>query len=544
MRLTRIAIAFIVSILLSGVVEAQYILPQNFDYLLNYKKFLYVKNYPTSLYTFTSCKPYLLNSGTDTSLHVELQYDAFSFISSNKAKTWAGRKLYKENLLNVSSEDFNLHINPLFNFTLKRDQGDSSKNLFQNTRGLLINGTIGKNLYFETSYYENQASFPGYVNDYITQDNVLNHSVNVVPGQGIAKNFKSSAYDYGVAYGLVSLNALQKNHSLINIQAGHGKNFYGDGYRSMLLSDFSPNYPFLKTTLQHNRWQYQCMYALLKNIIDTIQDWNAGYQLKPATFHYLSFNASKSFNISLFEATVWLPTDEVGHKFRPNIFNPIPLYLSMEHNKGVITGNTMLGLNLSYKVFDLVHIYSQIAVDNIKINNSKLYANTNRIANQFGAECFDFLGKSNLNLQVEYNQAAPFTYSYFFSNYNYSVTHPIGANFREVLGIVRYHYKRYFVQAHLNLATYGLDKDNKYYGKNVLPSDMMAFNYGNKIGQGLITNLKYADLCFSYLLNPLTQMNIFAGLTLRNEKNINYSKTDKLIYFGIRTSLMNEYFDF
>lgn len=540
----RIRILFVIFtlMLLSGSAGAQYVLPQNFDYLLSYKTFLYSKNYPAALNTFTSAKPYLLNPEADTSIHAEKYYDAFSFIMGCKAKTWTGRKLYKENLLNVASQDFSLHINPLFNFTLKRSQGDSSGNLYQNTRGLMINGTIGKNLYFETSYYENQASFPGYVNDYITQDNILSHSVNVIPGQGIAKNFKSSAYDYGVAYGLISLNVLQKNHSLINLQAGHGKNFYGDGYRSMLLSDFSPNYPFLKTTLQYNRWQYQYMVALFKNIIDTIKDWNAGWQEKPATFHYLSYNASKAFQISFFEATIWQPADVAGHQFRLDIFNPVPLFHTLEYNLDNVKGSTMIGLNLSFKSNDKLHCYSQVAVDRIKIISKDLYSN--RTGFQLGLEGFDIFNINNLNLQAEYNQSAPYTYYYFFSNYNYALAHPIGANFRELLGIVRYHVKRFFVNAHMNYATYGLNRDGIFYGKNILQTTGDSFTFPDHIGQGLKTNLKYADICFSYLLNPLTQMNIFTGVTLRNEKNSIYSKTNKLIYFGIRTSLMNEYFDF
>ena len=35
-------------------------------------------------------------------------------------------------------------------------------------------------------------------------------------------------------------------NKVLNIQFGHGKNFIGDGYRSLFLSDVSSPYPFLK----------------------------------------------------------------------------------------------------------------------------------------------------------------------------------------------------------------------------------------------------------------------------------------------------------
>ena len=70
------------------------------------------------------------------------------------------------------------------------------------------------------------------------------------------------------------------------------------------------------------------------------------------------------------------------------------------------------------------------------------------------------------------------------------------------------------------------------------------FRRNDKIGQGISTTLKYADVCFSYLLNLVTNMNIFIGATYRNERNSMNNTRDRFVYFGFRTSLLNEYFDF
>ena len=49
-----------------------------------------------------------------------------------------------------------------------------------------------------------------------------------------------------------------------NFQFGHGKHFIGDGYRSMLLSDNSFNYPYLKITTDVWKVSYVNLYSSIK----------------------------------------------------------------------------------------------------------------------------------------------------------------------------------------------------------------------------------------------------------------------------------------
>ena len=75
----------------------------------------------------------------------------------------------------------------------------------------------------------------------------------MIPGQGFHKPFKETDYDYAWAEGIILFQASKK----INIQFGHGKRFVGNGYRSMLYSDISFNYPHLYFEYNHNKIHYQ-----------------------------------------------------------------------------------------------------------------------------------------------------------------------------------------------------------------------------------------------------------------------------------------------
>jgi hypothetical protein len=159
-------------------------------------------------------------------------------------------------------------------------------------------------------------------------------------------------------------------------------------------------------------------------------------------------------------------------------------------------------------------------------------------------------GLHNLNLQAEYNQAQPYMYtadspSQSYTHYNQPLTDPLGANFREAIGILRYNFRRCFIKIQLNYAVYGSDTAKSDWGKNLFASDLHASQTGeNKIGQGIRTTMRYADVCLSYLMNPKSNLNIFVGATYRDENNFYKAGSDKFIYIGIRTSLLNEYFDF
>ena len=174
---------------------------------------------------------------------------------------------------------------------------DDLGNTYTNTRAIELKFQIGDKVSAYSSFYESQAILPKYIEDYLwsAEEGAIDF---VLPGQGVAR---VSAYDrskrdidYALANGHVSYQA----NKHFNFQFGHGKHFIGDGYRSMLLSDNSFNYPYLKITTDVWKLQYVNLFSLTK-IYEMSLKWPVFIE-KFSTIHYLSYNLNKRLNIGLF----------------------------------------------------------------------------------------------------------------------------------------------------------------------------------------------------------------------------------------------------
>ncbi|MDA0890258.1 MAG: hypothetical protein O3A52_03800, partial [Bacteroidetes bacterium] len=235
----------------------------------------------------TSFKP-ILNSN--------LSFASDSVIGSNYQSTyknWYLRKTFSEHLIVLEGDDYKVIASPIINLSKGKELIDS-KNTFTNSRGYLIEGDLGKKISFSTSFVENQAIFPNYLDESIRKN-------NVVPGQGYARDFKETGFDYAMSSGYVTY----RPNNMFALQFGHGKNFIGDGYRSLLLSDNTFNYPYLKIQTTFWKVQYTNLYAELMDInyfaTHGLPNWDQmGYPKKYMSAHYLSLNATKKLNISLY----------------------------------------------------------------------------------------------------------------------------------------------------------------------------------------------------------------------------------------------------
>ena len=155
----------------------------------------------------------------------------------------------KPDLFHVDSKDFDLHINPVLHLGVGYDT-ESELTTFINSRGIELRGMINKQIGFYSYLVENQMTSPGYVNDFRTE-------FGVVPHEGFWKNFKDNGVDFFTARGYISFEVAK----FINFQFGHDRFKIGDGFRSMLLSDFSNNYLFLKINTQVWKIQYTNLFT-------------------------------------------------------------------------------------------------------------------------------------------------------------------------------------------------------------------------------------------------------------------------------------------
>jgi len=509
-------------------------LPLNNDWNWVFQKNLQKVSNPA----FTSIRPY-------NSVQLSQTYNYDSLIFTKYSEGWLKRKFTKESFIVVDTQNFKLAIDPLLNLEIGKDMEDSTgEKFYKNTRGLLVRGNIGNNFSFESSFYENQAKFPAYITNYIFV------SDNVVPGQGRAKSFKKTVYDFAMASGYISYSPIKQ----LNLQAGHGKHFIGNGYRSLLLSDNSFNYPYLKAQLTFSKFSYTALYSSLMILkgggIRTSPFLEPFFRKKTATFHYLSWKPIKRIEVSLFEATIWDVPITTEPKIQLNSLNPL-LFSSLIQNGLDTKNNVLLGADFSVKVCNYLMVYGQFMADNIDLKKTTSF--NNKTGYQAGFRLFDLLKIKNLNVQGEFNTIRPYAYAHrkpfqSYTHYNQPLAHTLGANFKEVLGFINYRYKRIFVQGRYSLAEIGTDSSESHWGQNIFLPDHLAEYTAtstiNQTGQGLKAKISHQDFYLSYILNPVTRLNMVVGISNRIQKIQGQNSATQYFYLGLRTSFTNIYYDF
>jgi hypothetical protein len=487
----------------------------------------------------TSMKPYRYEQ-MDTLINRDSLYKDF-YYNPNAKQTWLYRKWRKESFMSVKAKDFTVTVDPAINLEAGRSLNEHS-NTFVNTRGVTINGTIGKDFSFSSTTYENQAIYADYIDSYIAKN-------GVVPGQGMPKTdaARPGYYDFSSSYGYISYSPSQ----YFNFQLGHDKNFIGDGYRSLLLSDNSFNYPFFKITTHIWKLQYEVLYAQFLDL-QAPHTYTMGYQKKYGTFHYLSYNVNRRLNIGLFEAVIWQAQDSTGSRgFDLNYLNPVIYMRPVEFSVGS-PDNELVGLTSKFKINDNNSLYGQFMLDEFYLKHLKAadgWAN-NKYGFQVGAKSFNLIGVKNLNFQTEYNYVRPFSYSHYvelsnYAHYNQPLAHTLGSNFYESVSFLNYRHKSFFIEAKFLYAIHGLDPPGTNYGNDLFKSYTTATNeYGNEVGQGIRTTLMFKDLRIAYLVNPRTNLRLELGISNRTTSNSLGSLTTNYVFFGLKTALTNSYFDF
>ncbi|NJX16064.1 gliding motility protein RemB [Tamlana crocina] len=468
-----------------------------------------------------------------------------------EAGTWAGKKLWNEHLVQLQGENYWFTIDPIFDLQLGSDAEIGST--YNNTRGLLVQGGLGKKLNFYTTVFESQGRFADYVNRYAESLKAWGPDPAIIPGRGIAKRFKTDSYDYPVAEAYLSYAPTD----FMNVQFGHGKNFIGDGYRSLLLSDVVSPHPFLKLNTKFWKIKYTNTWMWLKDVRDeAVAD--KAFLTKYMANHYLSWNVSKRLNIGLFESVLWTNSNNRG--FDVNYLNPIVFYRAIEFETGQGAGNALLGATAKYKFSDEVNAYGQFILDEFSLGDIKGGERSwkNKYGYQLGVKYFNAFKVDNLLLQMEYNRIRPFTYSHntIVLNYghnNQSMAHLWGANFSELILIGRYRYQRWYGDAKFIFGMRGLDfnngTDNFSYGGDIYRDyNDRPFDTGVEVGQGIKTNSFYANLQAGYLVNPASNLKIFTDITVRNfnpEATTASTFENNTVWFnfGLRTDLFNWYFD-
>jgi hypothetical protein len=398
----------------------------------------------------------------------------------------------KADLFHVQTPHFRLHMRPVLHFVGGKEKEGSSF-LFVNTRGMQIHGSIDDKVGFYSVITENQAVFPAHVREW-TRNQLA------VPYEGFWKGYKEQGVDYLAARGYISAQATRH----INVQFGYDKNFIGNGYRSLILSDFSNSYAFLKLNTRVWRFNYTNLFTEMRaNVIGNHTGlFSRDYPKKYMAFHHLSFNFGKNFNLGVFEAIVFGHADSLGtNSFELSYLNPVIFYRALEHQGGS-ADNALLGADMKWNFARHFSLYGQVIFDELVISEFTSQSGWwgNKYGAQLGLKYIDVLGIPNLDLQLEGNMVRPFTYSHSnlylnYAHYHQPLAHPLGANFREVLALLRYQpIPKLNFNAKILMAQYGSDAESDNWGGDIFKDyGSHQQEYDNQITQGIFNELLYLE---------------------------------------------------
>ncbi len=472
---------------------------------------------------------------------------------SKTRSTWLGRKWWNEHMVRIKGKDFWLTLDPGVDLQVGKDT-DSDIDTYNNTRLVYAQGGLGKQINFFAVVYESQGRFADYFNRFAEARAPDGGNPAIIPGRGIAKNFKTDSYDYPIATGHVSYTPSK----YFNLQLGHGKNFIGDGYRSLFLSDNASPYPFFKLNTTFWKLKYTNTWMSLRDVRSEVTA-DGSFRTKYMANHYLSYNVTKRLNIGLFESVIWENDNDRGFDF--NYLNPVIFYRAIEFSTGSRGGNAIIGLSAKYKFTNRFNMYSQLIID--EFSSSDIFGGNgsykNKIGYQIGGKYYDAFGLKGLNLQAEYNRVRPYTYAHNsvvlnYGHNNQSMAHTLGANFSEFIGIARYQNGRIFGDAKVIVAKRGFEfntsEDSAFYGGNIYGNeDDRISDDGNELAQGNTTDFFHAEIQAGYLINPATNLKIYGSLIIRDfspeiDTETVFKNNTTWVNFGIRTDLFNWYNDF
>lgn len=485
---------------------------------------------------------YIIVDNNEYAKHTPPQYRPYKLFKNKHLSAFYPNRA---DVFAFDSEPLKLRFAPLLNIQSSLNKDNDL--IFNNERGLEISGIIDNKVSFYTNLLLNQSQFPQYVHDKLKIHNSL-------LGFAFLKPYVSGSFNF-VNRGLELTNAQAhigfKASKHIDITFGHGRNFIGDGYRSLLLADLTANHLYLKINTKIGKINYQNIFAELQGDVDTSNQ-NAVVPVlskKYVATHHFSYNIRPNFSIGLFETVVFTRNNTM----ELNYFNPIIFYRALEYNLNS-ADNVMLGANFKYNFLRKFSLYGQFILDELVVKELFIERRgwwANKYGLQLGAKYINIANIDHLDGQIEYNMVRPYTYSHYnnrgsYTNYSQPLAHPLGANFQEWIVKLRYQPSpRWIFDGRLIAAQTGEDPNGLNYGSDPYkPNKNYVNEFGNTIGQGIKTNILLTNFTASYQFahNMFLDANVF--YRKKTSEDITRNQNSFYIGGGVRMNLNQIRMDF
>ncbi|MDB5228739.1 MAG: protein involved in gliding motility RemB [Bacteroidota bacterium] len=519
---------------------------QQLNFPLNYEMQNRLERYiSTSSHFITGAKPYNMEevqSAIGDSGMVELGFD----IDSSRSGFRFG--LLKGDLLSVSAKHkkFYFAVNPVLDMQFGYDINEK-KIKYTAGYGVKFDANLGKHVSISFTYQGVSENYLHQVDQYAVQYGVL-------PGYRKA-TFKGNTVNSQMFSGYISLSP----NKFFNLQLGNDKQFWGEGYRSLFLSDNASNNPYLKMTTNFWRIKYTYLFNVMRyGPVNgfSVDNNPSNFKTKYGVYHLISVDVAKWMQFTFFEGVTWFHEDSGrvrGIEFSYII--PVAFIRPVEFGLGS-PDNVVLGIGMKFKASAKQIFYTQIMLDDMDVGaarKAKGFYRT-KVAAQFGYKGYDIFRVKHLDFQTEFNVVRPYVYAHkapqqSYTNFNQSLTHPLGANFLESITFINFWHKHWTASAKFQYVVQGLDNLYEHNGSNIFISDFLIgpdLNkaYGNYFLQGVKTRLISVEARGGYLINPKINLSAEAFVNYRYQKNILFKQQNLFFGISLRTNIFNRYTDF
>lgn len=428
------------------------------------------------------------------------------------------------------------------------------------SKSFALESFIGAGIYagYKGKFMLNGDVLAGY-NEPVKYLDRITDSLSMVPGYG------PSNRQGGYGFNQSTFSLSWKPGRLVEMHAGRGKHFIGEGYRSLFLSDYASNYNYLRTDVNVWRIRYMVLFAQMKaaqgypNQIDPRTN-------KYSTMHYLSLNITKWWSVGAFEAVVWESEDSVQNRqFDINYLNPIIFFRPIEYSIGS-SDNSLLGFSSTIRPAAGLTLYGQVMLDEFYWQDvvAPVYAALNPDSSigtgswrnkqslQLGVKYHNIAGWKNSTIIAEMNVVRPYMYSHGNSNQNYMnltqpLAHPLGSNFIEWLAIAAWQpAPKWNLMLNATYSRKGYSTSMKHAGEDPNISSAYLSNateFGYYQLQGRLVDVANVRAHASYTLVHSWNLRAEASVQYRMERTSSTVNDIVMVSLGLRTALWNEYRD-
>ena len=176
----------------------------------------------------------------------------------------------------------------------------------------------------------------------------------------------------------------------------------------------------------------------------------------------------------------------------------------------------------------------------------------NKFGVQVGGKYVDVFNIKNLDIQGEMNWVRPFSYSHHdsvsnYTHYNQPLAHPLGANFMEAMGIVRYQpHPKWTASGRLIVWRQGLDTSGINFGGDIFKlNSTRSVDYGYTIPSGVPATGVNGQLLVSY--EPKENVFLDVSLLVRRFRSTERPSLDRnttLVTAGLRMNMFRREYDY